>query len=587
MKSFWKILLAAFIGSLLVSILGIVISLLFLAGLSSLGSGTVSVKEGSTLVMDLNVPIQERSIDNPLKNIDFFSGTMQSTLGLNEILRSIDRAAKDPNIKGIFLETRSLQCGPATAQEIREALLKFKRSGKFIVSFADSYSQSAYYLATVADKIYLNPEGLIDLKGLVAGSMYFKRTLDKLGVKAEVVKCGKYKSATEPFVSETMSPENKAQLSAYIRGVWEVIAAAVVDSRSVTREQFEAFTNRLEGYNPESLKANAFVDGLRYRSQALGYIDSLLAYTGEDHAPTIALEDYLTVPETKEKFHKDKIAVIYASGSIVDEGEDPETIVGKIYAQEIEKAVKDKHVKAIVLRVNSGGGSALASEQIRFELARAKGKKPVVVSMGDYAASGGYWIATPADAIVAQPTTLTGSIGVFGLFLNAEQGIKEKLGVNPEIIRTHASADIGSIFRPLSVTEKRVMQNSVDKVYARFVGLVSASRGLSEEKVLELGEGRIWVGTEAKQRGLVDEFGGLEQAVEVAAKKAKIENYRIEELPKEKDVFTRLMEAFGQKQTRQMAQTLGPAYMEYVEAMKLFRIKGGVLARIPYEIRIE
>jgi protease-4 len=487
---------------------------------------------------------------------------MESALGLNEILQTIEKATKDDNIKGILLETKMLQCGPATVQEIRDALLKFKSSGKFIVSFADSYSQSAYYLATVADKIYMNPEGIIELKGLVAGSLYFKKTLDRLGLRAEVVKCGKYKSATEPFLTESMSPENREQLSLYVNGVWSVVSSQIVESRSISAKKLDEITTQLAGFDAQTMKENGLVDGLRYRSQAIGYIDSLLAYKGDEHAPTVKLEDYITVPQKKEKFHKDKIAVIYAAGSIVDDGEDDAEIVGKKYAEEIEKAVKDKSVKAIVLRVNSGGGSALASEQIRFELAKAKGKKPVVVSMGDYAASGGYWISTPADVIVAQPTTLTGSIGVFGLFFNAEQGIKEKLGINPEIVKTHASADVGSVFRSMSTAEKLMFQKTVNKVYDRFVGLVSESRSLPTQKVLELGQGHIWTGIDGKKLGLVDEFGGLEKAISIAAKRANITAYRIEELPEIKDIFAQIMDAIGETKTKQMVKTLGPAYVD-------------------------
>lgn len=587
MKSFWKIVFATFVGSLFVSLLGLIISLLFIASLGSFGKSSTEVKEGSILVMDLNKPIQERALDNPLKQIDYLSASMESNIGLNEILQTIEKAAHDKNIKGILLETKMLQCGPATVQEIRDALLKFKTSGKFIVSFADSYSQSAYYLATAADKIYLNPEGMIELKGLVAGSMYFKKTLDRLGLRAEVVKCGKYKSATEPFLNESMSPENREQLSAYVNGVWSVIANQIAESRSISTKKLDEITTQLEGFDAQIMKENGLVDGLRYHSQAVGYIDSLLAYKGDEHVPTVKLEDYIAVPQKKEKFHKDKIAVIYAAGSIVDDGEDDSEIVGNKYAEEIEKAVKDNDVKAIVFRVNSGGGSALASEQIRFELAKAKGKKPVVVSMGDYAASGGYWISTPADVIVAQPTTLTGSIGVFGLFFNAEKGIKDKLGINPEIIRTHASADVGSVFRPMSTAEKFVFQKTVNKVYERFVGLVSESRSLPTQKVLELGQGHIWTGIDGKKLGLVDEFGGIEKAITIAAQRAKIKVYRVEELPEIKDIFSQIMDAVGETQTKQMVKTLGPAYIEYAKALKLLQTKGGILAKMPYEISIE
>lgn len=587
MKGFWKIVLATFVGSLLVSLLGLIISLIVFAGLGTLGKTSTEIKEGSILLIDLNKPIQERNIDNPLKQIDFFSASMDPSLGLNEIIQTIDRAAKDDNIKGIFLETKMMQCGPATVQDIRDALLKFKTSGKFIIAFADSYSQSAYYLATVADKIYLNPEGVIELKGLMSGSLYFKKTLDRLGIRAEVVKCGKYKSATEPFVNESMSPENREQIGAYINGVWNVVAVQIAESRSISTAKLNQLTTQLSGFDAQIMKQEGLVDGLRYRSEAIAYVDSLLAYKGDEHVPTVELEDYIGVPQKKEKFHKDKIAVIYAAGSIVDDGEDETEIVGKTYAEAIEKAVKDKAVKAIVLRVNSGGGSALASEQIRFELAKAKGKKPVVVSMGDYAASGGYWISTPADVIVAQPTTLTGSIGVFGLFFNAEQGIKDKLGIHPEIVKTHTSADVGTVFRPISATERIVLQNSVNKVYDRFVGLVSASRGIAKEKVLEIGQGHIWTGVDGQKIGLVDEFGGLDKAILIAAKRAKISAYRVEELPEQEDFFTRIMEAFGSTQTRQMIKTFGPAYVEYAKAMKVLQTKGGILARVPYEITIE
>lgn len=586
MKSFWKIVLATALGSILVSVLGFLILLAVISGIASMGEKVPTVKEGSILVLDLNKKIVDRSTENPFKNIDFMAGEIETPLGLNDILKNIDKAAHDERIKGILLETGALQCGIATAQEIRGALERFKSSGKFIISYADAYSQGAYYLASVADKVFVNPEGTIDLKGLVLGTLYMKKTLDKLGVKAEVVKCGKYKSATEPFVNERMSPENREQLSVFVNGVWKTISEQIAQSRGLQGASVDRAAVQLTGFDMNQMLKEGFVDGLRYKSQAKAYIDSLLSYNGEENSPTIKLEEYTNVPAKNAKYHKEKIAVIYAQGNIVDEGKDDE-IVGKTYAEEIEKAAKDKDVKAIVLRVNSGGGSALASEDIRYELAKARTKKPVVVSMGDYAASGGYWISTPADVIVAEPTTLTGSIGVFGMFMNVEQGLRDKLGINPEIVRTHPSSDLGTPLRPMSNAEKMTMQKMVDKVYDRFVSLVSDARKLPKESVLELGQGRIWTGVDGKRLGLVDELGGLNVAVRIAAQKANLKGYRIEELPEAKDIFTQMMESFGQARVNSLTQEFGPLFTEYAKVMSLIRTKGGILARIPYEITIE
>lgn len=549
----------------------------------------VIVPANSVLQLKLNEEITDRSSSNPFNNFDFSSFNTTKSPGLNEILQNIKKAKTDDNIKGIFLDLGTIPSGIATIEEIRNALLDFKSSKKFIISYSEEYTQKAYYIASVSDKIYLYPEGALDFKGLNGEVMFFKGLLDKLDVDVQILRHGKFKSAVEPFVLDKMSEPNKEQTLKYISGIWNQMLEGISESRKMSVAQLNGIADSFKIQKAQDAVTYKLVDKLMYKDELLAELRNLLGIGKKEKINSISLQKYTSVPDKTKKIHKtkDKIAVIYALGEIVSGKGDDETIGSDRISEAIRKARLDSAVKAIVLRVNSPGGSALASDVIWREVDLSKKTKPVVVSMGDVAASGGYYIACAATRIVADPTTLTGSIGVFGLIPNLKGLYNNKLGVSFDNVKTNNYADIGSTYRPLTKSEENIYQTSVENIYETFITHVAEGRGMTKEKVDSIGQGRVWNGVDAIKIGLIDEFGGLEKSIEIAAKLAKIEEYKIQSLPAQKDPFTQIMEELSGESTDQtiLKNKLGELF-EFYNYIQYVKNTKGVQARIPYTIKI-
>jgi len=587
MKSFFKYLLATIVGVLLSFLLIFLIMMGIAGSMVSSADKAVEVKDNSILYMDLKNEIVDRASSNPFETLDLATFEPQKNLGLNEILKAIAKAKDDPRIKGILLEFDVVNAGAATTGEIREALREFKESGKFVVSYSDTYSQKAYYLASVADSIYLNPEGMVEWLGLRSEIMFYKKAFEKLDVEPQIIRHGKFKSAVEPFMSERMSPENREQTLTYLSSIWGSWVDEISKSRNIAVAELNRLADNMEVYDGKSCMKSKLVDSLIYKDQLL---EKLKAFTGipeNRNLNTVTLEKYFKVPPVqKTAFSKNKIAVIYAQGEI-GMGDGSNTAIGSEgLSKAIRQARRDSTIKAIVFRINSPGGSALASEVIWREVELAGQAKPLVVSMGDVAASGGYYIASPATTILASPTTITGSIGVFGLFFNLQKTLDKKLGINVDVVKTNAHSDFFSMFRPMTAEEKAVGQRFVEQTYQTFIGHVSQGRGIPVERVDEIGQGRVWSGANAKEIKLVDDFGGLTAAIKLAAEKANLDIYRLVELPKQKSPFEELLKGFTTEAKAMLVKDdLGKGYKYYNRVMQMVENQG-VQARIPYDVEV-
>lgn len=554
---------------------------------SSADKKEVKIEPNSILYVDLKQEIVDRGSEDPFKGFDFASFQPNSPIGLNQILKAIANAKEDSNIKGILLELDAVNAGAATTEEIRNALIDFKSSGKFIYAYSDTYSQKAYYLASVADSVFLNPEGMIEWLGLRSEVMFFKKTLEKLGVEPQILRHGKFKSAVEPFMLDKMSPENREQTLTYVSSIWNQWVKGISETRGISADKLNSLANNMEIFNAKKALVNKLVDGLIYKDELIATLKTKLGIEEKKDISSIELKKYFKAPEVaKRKFSKNKIAVIYASGEIgMGEGDD-DNIGSEGLSRTIRKARRDSSIKAIVFRINSPGGSALASEVIWREVDLAAKVKPVIVSMGDVAASGGYYIAAPATTIMANPTTITGSIGVFGLFFNLQKALDNKLGITVDVVKTNDHADFFSVFRPMTAEEKAVGQMFIEQTYQTFIGHVSAGRGIPVEQVDAIGQGRVWSGVNAKDIKLVDEFGGLTDAIKLAAEKAGLENYRLVELPKQKKLFEQLMEDMSAEAKAWMLKDeLGLSFKAY-NRIKSMLNNQGVQARIPYDIEV-
>lgn len=531
-KTFLACLLAIVVGSVLSAIVSIVLFVGVISSFTLFSEPKTYVEPGSVLVIDLSDPIVEYSSGSLASRFDWNTMSLISHTSLYNAVAMIDAAAVDDRIKGIYIKSEP-QTAPSIEHlyELRAALQRFQEIGgdKFVLAYGDVYSQGALYLASVADEVCVNPAGGVDWSGLSLGTMFFKGTLDKLGVEAEVVRHGAFKSAVEPFLRTEMSPENKEQYGALSASVWGHLTAEIAAARNVTVDSLNAWASNLSVVTADDAVRLGLVDTAMYRDRM---IEKLCRLTGQKTEDELNFIDFNTYLHSGVNLYGDptsgnQVAVIYASGSIVDAGSSDEDIVGNELAYTLRSARNDKAVKAVVLRVNSPGGSALASEVIRHEVELLRKEKPVVVSMGDYAASGGYWISASADKIVAAPMTLTGSIGVFGVMFNAEQGLREKLGVTYDAANTNPSADMGNIFRPLSKVERLMLQRSVDTIYNRFVALVAQGREMSFASVDSIGGGRVWSGAQAVDNGLANSLGGLNEAILAAGEMAGVNSYAV------------------------------------------------------------
>jgi protease-4 len=588
MRQFFKFLFASMLGFVLGSILLIFILIgMISAAVNSLDDEQVTeVKSNSMLFLDFEKPIVDRASKNPFENINFNTFESEPSAGLNTILENLRKAKEDKNIKGIYMELSTINTGIATVEEIRNALLDFKKSGKPIISYSEVYTQKSYYLASVADKIYMNPQGAMELKGLGAEIMFYKGLLDKIEVETQVIRHGRFKSAVEPFILDKMSNDNRLQTRGFMQSIWNFMLNNIATSRKLSFEELNTLTNNFSIREPEDAIKYKLIDKLVYKDEVLEELKTLTGKTKKEDSPQlITLSKYSKSPDTEKKSLKDpQIAIIYATGEI----ESGEGASDKIGSETVSKAIREARlndkIKAIVLRVNSPGGSALASEVIWREAELANKVKPVVVSMGDVAASGGYYISAASRKIFASQNTITGSIGVFGLIFNAQKMLNNKLGITIDTVKTNRLSDFGSMSRPLTAEEKQIFQQGVEKVYDTFTKRVANGRKMEQANVDSIGQGRVWSGVEAKNIGLVDEFGGLNDAIAAAAKIANLNKYRTVELPKQKDPFKEILAELGNEaETKYLNYKLGDEAKYFNKAQELLKMQG-IQTRLPYVI---
>ena len=553
---------------------------------------TVEIKDKSVLHAKLNFEIKERGANGPFGNIDPMTFEQKPSVGLNDILSSLENAANDDKIKGVYLDMQSIPAGMATIEEIRNALLRFKESGKWIVSYSEIYSQKAYYLASVSDELWLNPQGMVEWKGLGSQMMFLKGMFEKLEVEPQIIRYGKFKSAVEPLILDKMSEANRMQTMTYMSDLWNKMLRGISEHRGKSVEELDGFAQNATIQNGKDALANGLVDELLFKDEVMDKLRARLEIEKEDEKINfIGLAKYKDAPKSKgddeKASKKEKIAVIYAVGSIEGGEGDDETIGSDKISAEIRKARMDDNIKAIVLRVNSPGGSALASDVIWREVVLAKAVKPVVVSMGDVAASGGYYIACAADTIVAQPNTITGSIGVFGVLMNAQKLINNKFGIVVDTVKTNRFADLGTPLRPLTPMETDIIQNGVNEIYLDFITKVAEGRGMKVADVDSIGQGRVWSGEDALEIGLVDKLGGINDAIQIAANMASIENYRVVEYPAQKDPMQQILEGItGKGEEVFLKHRLGQYYHYVNDVEELMKMKG-VQARLPYQLYID
>jgi len=581
MKSFLKYTLATIVGIFLSTLLFFFFLILIISASSS--EKPVEVKDNSILYIKLTDKIVDRTVDNPF---DFLPTglPMVREMGLNDILDCIKKAKKDDQISGIYLEMISLSAGYGSTEEIRNALLDFKESGKFIMAFSDTYTQKAYYLASVADSLYLNPSGDLLLLGLGTEIMYYKGALDKLGIEAQVIRRGEYKSFGEPFTSNRMSPENRTQTMQWVGSLWDHMLEGIAEQRGMDAETLDQYAENFTIRSSELALEHNLIDGIKFKDEIIDELKKLTGTSPKKDLNSITIKKYKKVHVKKDYkgYTKDKVAVIYAHGDVLLGNMGEGTISSERISRAIRKARRDSTVKAIVLRVNSGGGGALASDVIYREALLASQSKPLVASIGDVAASGGYLILAPADTVLASPNSITGSIGVFAMLPNAQEFFNKKLGINIDVAKTNQHADLGTPFRPLSADEKDIIFNMVDRTYDSFLTNVSAGRDMPKEEVNAIGGGRVWSGADALENGLIDMYGGLNDAIKVAGEMADIEKYRVISLPVLEDPLDVFIKGLTENTRARMIQNELGEYYKYFKSVSELENLFGVQARIPF-----
>ena len=589
MKQFLKYVLATVTGIVLILIVVGILGAISLVGLAAKNAGSTQVEENSVYTLKLSGVMAERAASNPIAEL---IGEVSDNLGLDEVLSAIRKAKEDENIKGIYIEAGAFGADtPASAHAIREALLDFKKSGKWIVAYGDSYTQTTYYICSAADKVYMNPEGMLDWHGLGGESYYIKDLLAKFGVKFQAVKVGKYKSAVEMMTADQMSDYDREQTEAYLNGIWKVMLNDVSKSRKVSVDSLNAYADQMLTFaDQKELLSKKMVDKLMYTDEVKGEIKKLLKIEQDEDIKQLTTGEMKSVKGAKKE--GDQVAVYYAYGEIVDSKtesvmEDEHNIVAQTVCKDLEKLMNDDDVKAVVLRVNSPGGSAYASEQIWRSVTNLKVKKPVVVSMGGYAASGGYYISCNANYIITEPTTLTGSIGIFGMFPDVSQLLTQKLGVKFSEVKTNKHAAFGAVSRPLNAEETAMLEKYIDRGYNLFRKRVADGRKLSVDQVEQIAQGRVWLGSDALPIKLVDAIGSLDDAVKKAAELAKLKEYHATSYPEEEDWLSNLFNSVTKKSylDEEMQAALGE-YYEPLRFLKSLDKQSAIQARLPYIIKI-
>jgi protease-4 len=596
MKQFFKFVLASMVGVFLMGFIVLVIAVVLIGGLvASAGSDkSVDVEANSVLHMAFTTPITERTPNNPLAGLSFLGLNSEKSIGLNDILANIKKAKSDDNIKGIFLDESYMSSGQATTEEIRNALIDFKKSKKFVIAYSEVYTQAFYYLASAADKVYINPKGFFEFTGFSSQTTFLKGALDKLGIEAQIIKVGTFKSAVEPLILTKMSDPNREQVTSYLGSLYDHFLTGISESRGINKDSLFNYANQGRVQFAEDALKLKLVDGLKYKDEIL---DDLKKRTGTPLKSNLANVDLADYTKSKVENAKDddddasssnRIAIVYANGEITGGDGDDNSIGSERISRAIRKVRLDNKVKAVVLRVNSPGGSSLASDVIWREVALTKKVKPIIVSMGDYAASGGYYISCAADSIFAEPNTITGSIGIFAILPNMQKLFNDKLGVTFDGVKTGKYADLGDISRPLSPEERAILQNNVNHGYDDFTKAVAAGRGKTQEYINSIGQGRVWTGTQAIKIGLVDRLGNINDAVASAAKKTKLKSYNLVAYPEQKSIFNQIDgDLTSQMRTKVMQSELGDNYRVYMQIKGITQMMRIPQARLPYDIVIK
>ncbi len=591
MKDFLKFTFATVVGLILASVALFFISILFFFSALSSAETETEVRENSIMVLDLKGELLERNQALPY---DMFMSEDFQYYGLDDILSSIRKAKENENIKGIYLRADFLTAGYASIEEIRDALLDFKESGKFVVAYADNYTQGLYYLASAADKVMMNPKGSLEWRGIAAAPMFYKDLLEKIGVEMQIFKVGTYKSAVEPFIATEMSEANREQVTVYISSIWQRLCEDVSASRGLKVETLNQYADEMLMFKPseESVKCG-LVDTLIYQNDVRDYLKRMVGIDEDDDLRLLGLNDMMNINKSMPKDKSGNIvAVYYAAGEITDYDmsafSSEQVIVPSKVIRDLRRLQENEDVKAVVLRVNSPGGSAFGSEQLWYAVSQLKKEKPVIVSMGDYAASGGYYMACNADTIVAEPTTLTGSIGIFGMYPNVK-GLTDKVGLDFDVVKTNEYADFGAVGRPLNTGEQGLMQNMVNQGYDLFLTRCSEGRGIAKEELDKIAQGRVWTGAKAKELGLVDELGGLDRALEIAVEKAGVDAYTVMAYPAKASFWETLMST----NPTTYVKALLPGGKQVDEALRQFSLiehfdqSDRVQARLPFELNIQ
>ncbi len=586
--NFFKTFLASLLAFFVANFVWFFLFIIIVAGIAAIGSSSTIVEPKSVLKIDLAESIVDQPVNDPLAGFDPMSMNVQKSVSNMQVMNAIESAAQDDNIEGIYINlTGAGTASAALLEEVRDYITAFKESGKFVVAYGEVYSQGGYYLASVADSIFLNPVGEMEWRGLAAQVMFYKGLLDKLGVEPQVFRHGTFKSAVEPYILNRMSPENRTQMETYVNSIWGTMVADIAEERNLSIDSLNMFATDLSAMMAEDALANRMVDGLKYEDEVEDILREKLELDADEDITFVTLGEYIAAKPYTPTYSDNKIEVIYAEGQIVQGTSEQGTLGSTTLADQLAEARLDEEVKAVVLRVNSPGGSALASEVIWREMELLRQQKPVIVSMGDYAASGGYYISAPADAIIADATTLTGSIGVFGLMFNAEKALNNKLGITIDVAKTNPSADMGMPFRAVNSTERSKIMRSIEQIYSTFVNHVADGRNMTFDSVDAIGQGRVWTGNDGNRIGLVDEIGGLKYAIAVAADKAEcLDDYMVRESMGEPTGLAALLSSLeAHISDRKMRKEMGAMYDEYRSLRALMENEGVQALALPIEIR--
>lgn len=594
MKEFFKYVLATIVGVFGLAVIGMILMFAVIGAIISSADKEVTVKNNSMLVLNMERQLVDRAPNDPFEGMDLpemFASV--KTIGLDNIVKSLEKAVDDDRIKGIYLDLSVINGGMASVEEVRNALIDFKeKSDKPIYACADKITglgQKAYYLSTVADQIVIHPEATIDFRGLGGEMMFYKNALKKIGVEMQIVRHGKFKAAVEPFLLDKMSKENREQQLTYMGSLWNHMLEGISEQREISVERLNELADEVQTFKKGKYAVEiGLVDAAKYKDEVLDDLREITGTKGTKGVPVIGVKSYASAPvkEKSKKYSKNKVAVIYASGEIGMSTSGGQTIIGDKLGREIRKVRQDSSYKAIVLRVDSPGGTVFDSEVIWREVKLAAEAKTMVVSFGDVAASGGYYLACPADKIVASPNTITGSIGIFGTIPNIGELLNDKIGITTDVVKTNKNSDLLTMTRPMTDYERTMMQSMIETGYDTFISHVAEGRNMTKEQVDEIGQGRVWSGENAKKIGLVDEFGGLQDAIKLAAEMEGLEEYRTISLPTQPNPFEEIFK-IGADNVRAniMQNELGINY-RYYEYLKKLTTMDGVYARMPYDIYI-